>query len=157
MTISSQLARAVNNDIIQFLINSREHKKLKTQSILEFEKILQKKHIQCVVLSKEKVVYVFGENVEKYENKTFSKFFQDIISEPSDSTGMLVNINIIEDEQIRGWYHYNCLYCNDEKVGILIFLNNTFNKQKKIQMMKFVIDLTHYEYEEIVKNKKSNK
>ena len=100
-----------------------------------FKKYLKTNFIECIVTSRNKIIFTYGFRVEKYLNTPLDGQLKEIVDNEHNGGGRSSYLKINDKEHIRSIYYYTRL-----KEGIIVF----FYRYSKREKMSQLLDLIGY-------------
>ena len=103
--------------------------------VLDFKKYLKKINLECIITSREKIIYSFGERIESYLNNNISNYLSDCINDKSLASMKGSYLEIINKKNIRGIYIYKPLTFKNFNIGSLIFISKNKLTEKQLDLL----------------------
>lgn len=94
------------------------------EKILDFKKYLKKLNLECIVTSREKIIYSFGIKVDKYLNHNISDYLSSCIDDKNLTLVRASFLEITNKKYIKGIYLYQPITFRKNNIGSIIFISS---------------------------------
>lgn len=126
-------------DIFKKDLMNQQISEMEKSLILKFKQKLKRNSLQCVVISKQKIIYCFGSKVEKYINDNISNNVKEFLNDKSLSYMRAGGFEIINDEFVRGAYSYRPIKYNEQNIGAIIFIYKNNHSEEVLNVLSSFI------------------
>jgi len=106
------------------------------KEILRFKKYLNKIKLDCIITTRDKIIYSFGVRVKKYLEKNISDYLSSCINDNNLASIKGSYLEITNKKNVSGIYMYRPITFRNINIGSLIFISS---KQLKKEQLDFIL------------------
>lgn len=128
---AQQIIKILKKDLLKKeLLESEENE------ILRFKRYLNKIKLDCIVTTREKIIYSFGVRVKKYQGENISDYLSSCINDNNLASIKGSYLEITNKKNVSGIYMYRPITFRNINIGSLIFSSS---KQLTKEQLDFIL------------------
>jgi len=128
---AQQIIKILKKDLLKKeLLESEENE------ILRFKRYLNKIKLDCVITTRDKIIYSFGVRVKKYLEENISDYLSSCINDNNLASIKGSYLEIINKKNVSGIYMYRPITFRNINIGSLIFISS---KQLTKEQLDFIL------------------
>lgn len=128
---AQQIIKILKKDLLQKeLLESEENE------ILRFKRYLNKIKLDCVITTRDKIIYSFGVRVKKYLEENISDYLSSCINDNNLASIKGSYLEITNKKNVSGIYMYRPITFRNINIGSLIFISS---KQLTKEQLDFIL------------------